>query len=69
MSLWKLTRTLWTGEEPIGKAGKEVPACAWHQHTGREGVLVDGVAPQQEEAEHVRGDLVRATFLKDNLVL
>ena len=38
--------------------------CAWHQHTGREGVLVDGVAPEQEEAEHVRGDFVHATILE-----
>ena len=31
------------------------------QHPGREGVLVDGVAPQQEEAEYVWGDRVHAT--------
>ena len=37
-----------------GKTGKKVHACAWHQHTGREGVLMDGVAPEQEKAEHVR---------------
>ena len=36
---------------------------AWHQHTGREGVLVDGVAPEQEEAEHIREDCVHATIL------
>ena len=48
----------------VGKAGKEVPVCAWHQHTGREDVLVDEVAPEQEEAEHVKGDRVHATFLE-----
>ena len=37
---------------------------AWYQHTDREGVLVDGVAPEQEEAEHVRGDFVHATILE-----
>ena len=36
---------------------------AWHQHTGREGVLVDGVAPEQEEAERIREDFVHATIL------
>ena len=51
----------------IGKAGKEVPVCVWHQHRGREGFLVDWVALEQEEAAHVRGDCVHATFLKDNL--
>ena len=25
---------------------------------------LDGVAPEQEEAEHVRGDFVHATFLE-----
>ena len=34
---------------------------AWHQHPGREGVLVDGVPPQQEEAEHVWGERAHAT--------
>ena len=52
------------GVPDVGKAGKEVPVCAWHQHTGREGVLVHGVAPEQEEAEQVSGDCVH--FLKDN---
>ena len=51
----------------VGKAGKELPVCVWHQHTGQEGVLVDRVAPEQEKAEHVRGDCVHATFSKDNL--
>ena len=51
----------------VVKAGKEVPACAWHQHTGWEGVLVDGVAPEQEEAEHVREDCVHATFIERSL--
>ena len=52
------------GVPEVGKAGKEVPECAWHQHTAREGVLVDGLAPEQEETEHVRGDCVHATFLE-----
>ena len=52
------------GVPDVQKAGKEVPVCAWHQHTGREGVLVDWVAPEQEEAEHVRGDFVHATILE-----
>ena len=49
------------GVTKVGKAGntgKKVHACAWHQHTGREGVFVDGLAPEQEETEHVRGDCV-----------
>ena len=46
-----------------GKAARKY-LCAWHQHTGREGVLVHGVAPEQEEAEQVSGDCVH--FLKDN---
>ena len=53
------------GEAPdVGKTGKEVPVCVWHQHTGREGVLVHGVAPEQEEAEQVSVDCIH--FLKDN---
>ena len=48
-------------EPDIVKAGKKVPMCAWHQHPGREGVLVDGVPPQQEEAEDVWGERAHAT--------
>ena len=48
-------------EPDVVKAGKKVPMCAWHQHPGREGVLVDGVPPQQEEAEHVWGERAHAT--------
>ena len=33
----------------------------WTSATGQEGVLVDEVAPQQEEAEYVWGDRVHAT--------
>ena len=58
------------GEAPdVGKTGKEVPVCVWHQHTGRECVLVDGVVPEQEEAEHVRETVSMQHFLKDNLIL
>ena len=70
---WKLTRTLWTGcgqsqeggVTEVGKDGEEVAVCAWYQHTGREGVLVDGVAPEQGESEHVRVDFVHAKCLYD----
>ena len=48
----------------VVKAGKEVHVCAWYQHTGQEGVPVDGVAPEQKEAEHVSGDCVHATFFE-----
>ena len=61
-----LTRTFSTalvesqegGVPDVGKAGKEVPVCAWHLHSGREGVLVHRVAPEQDEAEQVSGDCV-----------
>ena len=55
MSPWALTKLSGLvesqegGVPEVGKAGKEVPECAWHQHTAREGVLVDGLAPEQEE--------------------
>ena len=52
------------GVPDVGMAGKEVPVYAWHQHTDRDGVLGNGVAPEQKEAEHVRGDCVHATFLE-----
>ena len=52
------------GVTEVGKAGKEVHACAWHQYTGREGFLLDGVAPEQEVAEHFRGDCAHAIFLE-----
>ena len=42
---------------------KRRPMCAWH-HTGREGVLLDGAAPEQEEAEHFKGDCAHAIFLE-----
>ena len=42
----------------------ELAESAWHQHTGREYALVDGVALEQEEAEHVRGHFVRAAILE-----
>ena len=38
--------------------------CLAPAHTGLERALVDGVAPEQEEAEHVRGDFVPATILE-----
>ena len=59
------------GEEDVTRARdmvdapklKRRPMCAWH-HTGREGVLLDGVAPEQEVAEHFRGDCAHAIFLE-----
>ena len=41
----------------------------WHQRPAHRpaGVLVDGVALEQEEDEQVRGDRVHATFLERQL--
>ena len=69
ISPWKLTRTLWTCTEPRRRSTQRCQGwqgstcvCLVPAHTGQEGVLVDGVAPEQKEAEHVRGDCVHATF-------
>ena len=59
---WRKLRAemdLLKGEEDVTRARdmvdapklKRRPMCALH-HTGREGILLDGAAPEQEEAEH-----------------
>ena len=60
-----------TGGDPRRKtseAGQEIPLCAGHRHSGREGVQPDGLAPQQDETELIWGDQDNAMqlFLKDN---
>ena len=47
-----------------GEACEEVPLRAGHEHPGREGLQLDGVLAQQEEAELVRGECPHAALPK-----